>query len=235
LSETSRALVTQDEVTKFYDRLVFPSKTSHKAYEELVPRNLGASKVGDFGCGQSLFIDTFRQLNYDVLFLDIASNVLKHIDYGKKIHASLTDIPLANGYMDVIFCIGVLHHIPEMGKASAELARVLKKGGRLYLGVYATKTLQSFIRKAYNRTGNALLRGIIYLLTGFLIWRRHRRNKLGYGSVEHVKRIDDILKTPYVRYLPPQYYATLFEENGCIVNDTTRISSMNVLILEKTI
>ena len=116
--------ITQEQVTKFYDRIVFPSRTSHKAYEELVPQNLFSLKVGDFGCGQSLFIEVFKKLEYEAIFLDISKNALKTIDYGEKIQASLTDIPLEGSSMDVIFCIGVVHHIPKMEKAISELIRV---------------------------------------------------------------------------------------------------------------
>jgi hypothetical protein len=60
-----------EHVTTFYDQLVFPSKSSHAAYSALVPDELGSKKVGDFGCGQSLFLERFRQLEYDAVFLDI--------------------------------------------------------------------------------------------------------------------------------------------------------------------
>lgn len=84
------------DVIEFYNRLVFPSKVSHNAYEELVDLGLTGKVVGDFGCGQSLFQDAFRKLDCDAIFLDIAPNALLGITYRKKILASLTDIPLPN-------------------------------------------------------------------------------------------------------------------------------------------
>lgn len=225
--------ITQEQVTEFYDKIIFPSRTSHKAYENLIPKDLRGLKVGDFGCGQSLFIDIFRKLKYDAVFLDISQKALNTIDYGVKIHASLTDIPLEDSYMDVIFCIGVVHHIPEMERAISELARVLKKGGKLYLGIYSINSLQSLIRKWYDKTNSIFLKKIIYLITLNLVWIKNRDNNLMYKSEDNYKRADDLLKTPLVRYLPIEYYIEIFKEFECRVLEIKRISSMNILILEK--
>lgn len=235
LSKNDENTITQSRVTEFYDRMVFPSKTSHKAYEDLVPRTLEGLKVGDFGCGQSLFINIFRDLKYDAIFLDISQNALKTINYGMKIRASLTDIPLEDDLMDVIFCIGVVHHIPEMEKAISELVRVLKKGGRLYLGVYADKSLQATLRKIYDSTNNLFFKKIVYITTGLLIWLKNRKNGLYFRSIEHYKRTDDLLITPLVKYLPETQYIKLFLKYNSKIIEIKRISSMNILIIEKAI
>jgi SAM-dependent methyltransferase len=51
------------------------------------------------------------------------------------VQASLLEMPFENSRFDIILCNHVLEHIPEDGKAVAELHRVLKKGGMLILGV----------------------------------------------------------------------------------------------------
>jgi SAM-dependent methyltransferase len=226
-------MTTQEEVTDFYNRQIFPSKTSHKAYSELVPNNLSGLRVGDFGCGRSLFIDSFKTAGCDAIFLDISENALATIDYGRKIQASLTDIPLENQYMDVIYCIGVVHHIPELEEALSELMRVLKKGGTLYLGVYAEKSLQAGLRKLYENLNLNFFKKTLYALSGLLIWIKNYKNNLKFGSDEHDKRIDDLLKTPLVRYLPVKFYLKILEKHGMILHDVKRISCMNVIIIEK--
>lgn len=233
LAPKSPKEVTQEQVTQFYDRMVFPSETSHSAYRHLVPKNLSGSNVGDFGCGRSLFIDEFRTFKCDAIFLDISRNALNTINYGKKIQASLTDLPLGDAYMDLIFCIGVVHHIPQIEKAIGELARVLKVGGRLYLGVYAHRSMQALLRKSYEYTQSVFLRRLIYWGSGLLIWLKNRKNNLRFGGDEHYKRIDDLFKTPLVRYLPPDFYARILKRFGCRVLEMERISSMNILIVEK--
>jgi SAM-dependent methyltransferase len=228
-----RHIIDQETVTQFYDRLVFPSKVSHNAYEELVDPGLTGKVVGDFGCGQSLFQNAFRKLDCDAIFLDIAPNALLEITYGKKILASLTDIPLPNGQMDAIFCIGVVHHIPKIEAAISELVRVLKPGGVMYLGVYADRTAQSFLRKLYDNAKSENSKKFIGYVAGFLIWVKNRKNGLVYESVEHKKRIDDLLRTPLVRYLPLEYYVDLLDSYDISVLRTLRISQMNILVVVK--
>src|SRR3989344_32304 len=226
-------MVEQKQVTQFYDNLIFPSRTSHPAYRELVPTDLHGKLVGDFGCGQSLFHDTFRKLGYDALFLDISWNVVRKIDYGTKAQGSLTNIPLKNDSMDAIFCIGVVHHIPELEKAVCELVRVLRPKGKLYLGVYAEHSVQASLRKMYDSFDNALFKKAIRSLTGLLIWIKNQKNNLRFRSVDYYKRIDDFLITPLVRYLPADHYRRILAGCGAKVEGITRISSMNIFIVNK--
>jgi SAM-dependent methyltransferase len=226
-------MIRQAEVTAFYDRLTFPSATSHAAYAALVPAALRGKRVGDFGCGQSLFRETFRRLGCEALFLDIAPSALRAQDYGARLRASLAAIPLPNDTMDAIFCIGVVHHVPEFERALEEIVRVLKPGAPLCLGVYAPWSVQACLRKTYDRTANRFARALIERVTGALIWTRNRRNGLRYGSSDYFKRIDDNLKTPLVRYLPAASYADRLAGLGAPVRRVQRISSMNVLHAEK--
>jgi len=48
---------------------------------------------------------------------------------------SLTQLPFADGAFDVVVCNSVLEHIPQDGRALAEMSRVLRPGGRLVLTV----------------------------------------------------------------------------------------------------
>jgi ubiquinone/menaquinone biosynthesis C-methylase UbiE len=226
-------MTTQKEITDFYDRRVFPSKTSHQAYSALVPNNVKGLKVGDFGCGQSLFMDSFRKAECDAIFLDISPNALRTINYGERINASLTDIPLGDEYMDIIYCIGVVHHIPETEKAISELLRVLRKGGRLHLGVYAERSFQATLRRMYDKTKSKIIKNILYSLGGVLIWLKNYKNGLGFGSMEQHQRIDDLFKTPLVRYLPVDFYLKVMERYRIKVHGIRRISSMNIITVEK--
>jgi SAM-dependent methyltransferase len=224
----------ESDVADFYNRLVFPSKSSHGAYAALVPDNLHGKKVGDFGCGRSLFIDVFKRHSYDAMFLDISPNALATIDYGEKILASLTNIPLPDAHMDDIYCIGVVHHIPDMGKAISELLRVLKPGGRLILGVYAPGSTQAMLRRVHDALAVAPLQWPVRWITRVLIWIKNRRNGLVFMSEDCSKRVTDILDTPLVRYIPVDAYKTLIEAHGGELHAVSRISQMNILDVGRT-
>ena len=52
-----------------------------------------------------------------------------------RVQGDLTALPLADGCCDAVACSWVLQHIPHPGRALAEMARVLRPGGRLLLAV----------------------------------------------------------------------------------------------------
>ncbi len=54
---------------------------------------------------------------------------------------SALDNPYPDASFDIVFSHGVLHHIPEIGRAQAEIARVLKPGGKLIIMMYARYSL----------------------------------------------------------------------------------------------
>lgn len=51
---------------------------------------------------------------------------------------SIEDLPFADDSFDVVWCAGVLMHTGDPERALAELARVMRPGGLIYLLVYAT-------------------------------------------------------------------------------------------------
>lgn len=222
--------VAQAEVTGFYDRHLFPSATSHAAFEALVPENLAGRRVGDFGCGQSLFADALRRAGARPLFLDISVVAVARIGAGDRLVASLTDLPLAEASFDELFCIGVVHHVPAMERALSEVVRVLHPGGRLVLGVYAPGTVHARLRGLHDRAPAAPLRRLVRGLGRLAVWTKNAGNGLRWGSVEHESRVADLLDVPLARYESVERYAALLEAAGAHVVSTRRISQMNILV-----
>ncbi len=89
---------------------------------------------------------------HNALVLDVGSgnasyriaknNCLVRIDYpetGKHyrnrpdVHADARTLPFARGSVDIVFLLEVLEHITDMDQVIAEIQRVLKQGGRLYI------------------------------------------------------------------------------------------------------
>lgn len=56
--------------------------------------------------------------------------------------ASIEDLPYDNASFDVVWCAGVLMHTGNADAATAELSRVLRPGGLMYVLVYATGGLR---------------------------------------------------------------------------------------------
>jgi ubiquinone/menaquinone biosynthesis C-methylase UbiE len=59
--------------------------------------------------------------------------------------ASALELPFDNNSFDLVFTHGVLHHIPEIGRAQAEIARVLKPDGKLIMMLYAKWSLNYLV------------------------------------------------------------------------------------------
>jgi len=67
-------------------------------------------------------------------------------------------IPFPTASFDIVYSYGVLHHIPEVGLAQREIARVLKPGGELIVMLYAKWSLNYLVSIATLRR-----LGLIYM------------------------------------------------------------------------
>jgi ubiquinone/menaquinone biosynthesis C-methylase UbiE len=56
-------------------------------------------------------------------------------------------LPHADGALDAVFCYGVLHHVPNWRGAVAEIRRILKPGGALFLEELYPSLYQNFITR----------------------------------------------------------------------------------------
>ena len=66
---------------------------------------------------------------------------LKDLPFESIEQASALELPFADDSFDIVFSHGVLHHIPDIDQAQAEVARVLRPDGRLIAMLYARWSL----------------------------------------------------------------------------------------------
>ena len=76
---------------------------------------------------------------------------LRSLAYETIEQASALELPFEDGSFDIVFSHGVLHHIPEIQKASAEIARVLRPDGELVSMFYAKRSLNYLVSIAILR------------------------------------------------------------------------------------
>ena len=225
-AETARA------VAEFYDRVLVPSRRAHPEYARLLACAPG-ERVGDFGCGQSLFYDALREQSPPPTFLDYSLNALRSIDYGLRLRADLHQLPLRSGVYDRIACIGVLHHLPERERVLREMARVLRPGGQLVLGVYAARSLQSALRRLHELARWRLWRRTLLGATELLLRARYWLAGHPIPARDARLRAQDFLEVPYVRYVPPETYVEQARAAGFALVEKRRIAGMNILVLQR--
>lgn len=104
-------------------------------------------------------------------------------------HGDINSLPFADGYFDVIFSIGVLHHTPNTKQAFMNLSRKLKKGGRMSIWVYSNEgwkakafNFASAIHRTYTTRMN---KDLLYNLCKLAVplYYLHRIPVLGYFTI----------------------------------------------------
>jgi ubiquinone/menaquinone biosynthesis C-methylase UbiE len=105
----------------------------------------------EIGCGQGvgaqLILDVFGADRVDAFDLDsrmiarAQSRLARRGGRARLWVGDVTRIPVPDESYDAVFDFGIIHHVPDWRRAVAEIARVLKDGGRFY----AEEVLRPFI------------------------------------------------------------------------------------------
>lgn len=92
-------------------------------------------RVLDVGCGTGVNSQLFVEAGARVVPVDV--EVHSMLDQGvlrDAVVGSGLSLPLADGQFDFVFCASIIEHVLDPGQLIAELRRVLRTGGRCYVG-----------------------------------------------------------------------------------------------------
>ena len=109
----------------------------------------GGRRGLDVGCGQGWYVARMRELGYDVTGLDASAGQVARasrvIDRPALVRlGSVLAIPDADDSFDFVYTVNVLHHLPSVAdqqRAFAEMVRVLRPGGVVFLHEINTSNL----------------------------------------------------------------------------------------------
>ena len=94
--------------------------------------------VGDIGCGTGQISEAVAPFVREVYAVDSSAPMLKAarkrlaaFDHVTIKRGSVESLPIDDAQLDAATCVLVLHHLPDPAAALADIARVLKPGGRL--------------------------------------------------------------------------------------------------------
>ena len=98
--------------------------------------DLNGKRVADVGCGKGRFARIVKERNpgASVVALDLAEAMLRPISPEiERVAASMTSLPLASEAFDGAYATESLEHAVNIPGAVAELARIVRPGGRIVI------------------------------------------------------------------------------------------------------
>jgi SAM-dependent methyltransferase len=111
---------------------------------------------------------------------------LRNLPYDDLKVGSVLEIPYPDNSFDAVYSFGVLHHVPEIRQAQAEIARVLRPGGELVMMVYAKWSLNYMLSIAVlRRAGLAAMMAL--RMPGKGIYAAHIRNAREEGLLRYLR------------------------------------------------
>lgn len=134
-----------DAATEFMERSVLP------------PAGSGSGWVLDAGCGTAERSAALAERGHAVIAFDLSDSVdaafrrFGHVPRLQLIQGDVLHPPIASSAMDVIICIGVLHHTPDTRAGFRTMTGLLRPGGRILLWLYPRerREVDPFLGKLY--------------------------------------------------------------------------------------
>lgn len=176
LDKTESNVKKTDTMSRFgYEWLNFPDYDcdNFKPFVAPLPVDFFKGKLGlDVGCGAGRHALQASQSGAEIVAVDISQAVdaaQLNNTANKGVHiiqADVYNLPVKSGTFDFIYSLGVLHHLPDPEKGYKALIPFLRKGGSLFIWLYAfslRKVALEILRAVAQRLSNTNLRRMAYL------------------------------------------------------------------------
>jgi ubiquinone/menaquinone biosynthesis C-methylase UbiE len=146
-----------DEFSKSYEKHRRPNDPGgyHALLDdleiELVARYGTGKDVLECGCGTGLILDRVREFARRAAGIDLSPGMLEKAKArGLDVReGSVTALPFEDASFDVTCSFKVLAHVPDIGKALAEMARVTRPGGVVLAEFYNPWSFRGLAKKVY--------------------------------------------------------------------------------------
>ena len=156
---------------------------------------LGGKSVLEIGLGQGADSEQIVRRGARWSGLDLTSESVERVRTRFALKGLLSEdlkvgsalaIPYGDKSFDVVFSHGVLHHIPDIGRAQREIRRVLKPNGLLVAMLYAKWSLNYSVSIGIVRR-LALLALMPLPIRLPSLWEAHRNNARAIGLVKYLR------------------------------------------------
>jgi ubiquinone/menaquinone biosynthesis C-methylase UbiE len=135
----------QDSTMRITDRL------EHRIVQRLLPPSGGW--IADVGCGFGRLLPDYRDRHRGACLIDYAANHLEMAarTYGHDdilyVAADACDLPLCDGVLSSAVSVRLTHHIQDLQKLLAELARVCRPGAKVLVSYVNSRNLLRVLRR----------------------------------------------------------------------------------------
>jgi ubiquinone/menaquinone biosynthesis C-methylase UbiE len=138
-----RPSIPASEIRAYFNRAAadeehYPSTIDPRIWHvKLVLEHLGdldQRRVADIGCGKGRFARIVKERwpGAHVVAVDLAEAMLAHVPGNlARVAATMTALPVATQSMDAAYATESLEHAVDIPAAVAELARIVRPGGRI--------------------------------------------------------------------------------------------------------
>lgn len=165
--------------------------------------NVNGKRVLEIGLGQGADSESLIRRGAVWSGIDLTSEsvervrtrlTLRDLPFVELTQGSVLSLPFPDNTFDLVFSHGVLHHVPEVGKAEREIHRVLRPGGELVMMMYARWSLNYLVSIALVRrtvlVGAYLLvqLGGLRMQSGMLGSHVSNARRYGLGKYLRLKR-----------------------------------------------
>jgi len=128
-----------DQTSSLYDRRY--SLLQERKYRRIFPHLPRRGRILDVGCGTGLLLGKLR--GFEVVGLDLSLGMLKRARRRNPgvplILADAEHLPFKGGAFRMVLSITVLQNLPHPALALKEMARVLRKGGKVVVSTLRYK------------------------------------------------------------------------------------------------
>lgn len=157
--------------------------------------NFAGKKVLEIGLGQGADSEQIIRRGARWSGLDLTTESVARVKQRMQLRkfpyddlkvGSVLEIPYPESSFDMVYSFGVLHHVPEIYQAQAEIARVLRPGGELVMMVYAKWSLNYVLSIAVlRRAGLAAMMALG--LPGKGVYAAHVKNAREEGLFRYLR------------------------------------------------
>ena len=142
-----------DEFSHAYERHRHDPRGYHALLDELevdLTERYGSGRdVLECGCGTGLLLERIARFARTAKGIDLSPGMLeKARERGLDVReGSVTSLPFDDASFDVTCSFKVLAHVPDIGKALAEMARVTRRGGVVIAEFYNPLSLRALAKR----------------------------------------------------------------------------------------